>query len=168
MLEADQPQRTHRAARGRHGFVAPDRRHRVGRRAEPHVPDDQRLHLSSAGRAQPFGEAGRLDVEQPCLLRRRGARVHDLAGGNLPDAGETFGRDVDLVVPPAAGAWRASAPGRKSDCRDRLRAGSRAGRGTAPGTGRPGCCRGSRASAGDKSGCCAGRAVASPASPWSW
>ena len=50
-----------------------------------------------------------LDVKLPRFVHRIDAHVHDLAGGDVPDAGETFARDVHLVVAETASGASGSA-----------------------------------------------------------
>ena len=75
-------------------FVAKDRRHRVGRGPESDIPDDEGV----VGSSETRGQLRLLDVKAVRFLHRRSAHVHDLARRNLPDAGETFLRDVNLVI----------------------------------------------------------------------
>ncbi len=79
-------------------FVALDRGHGVGRRTEPDIPDDERLLTVRVGPANAPREVRLLDVETARLFHRRRAHMHDLARRNLPDAGEAFLGDMDLVV----------------------------------------------------------------------
>src|SRR5947209_6796399 len=91
VLETDDAERLP----ARRFLVGFDRGHRVRRRAETHVPKDQRF------RPQPFRQTRLLDIKLARFPHRIGPRMHDLAGRNLADAGETFPGVMDLVITEA-------------------------------------------------------------------
>jgi len=82
-------------------FVTFNRRQRVRGAAETDVPDNERFRRVLP---QPFRQMRLLDVNLPRFLHRIRPRMHDLAGGNLANARETFPRFVHLVITEAI--WR--------------------------------------------------------------
>src|SRR4029077_12192794 len=79
-------------------FVALDRGHGVGSRTEADVPDDEQLLTVSVRPANAPREVRLLDVKTARLFHRRRPHMHNLARRNLPDAGEAFMGDMDLVI----------------------------------------------------------------------
>src|SRR4030095_3287249 len=97
ILEADKTHGTNWSGVGLR-FVALDRGHGVGRRTEPDVPDDERLLTVRVGSVNAPCEVRLFDVKTARLFHRRRPHMHNLARRNLPDAGEAFTGDMDLVI----------------------------------------------------------------------